>query len=169
VTYYVLFFLRLESRQVTIAGMTRHPDEEWMQQRARNATLEGWGHLQGCRYLLHDRNTKFCSSFRGIVKAGGVVPLRLPARSPNLNAFAERWVRSVKEECLSKLILCGESSLRHALRNYTTHYHTERNHQGKENRLLCPALIDQPASRAMPVIRRERLGGLLSYYYRAAA
>jgi putative transposase len=169
VTYYVLFFLRLDSRQVTIAGITRYPDEEWMQQMARNATFEGWGYLQGCRYLLHDRDTKFCSSFRNIVTAGGVEPLTLPPRSPNLNAFAERWVRSVKEECLSKLILWGESSLRHALRNYTTHYHAERNHQGKANRLLYPASTEHSASRAGPVIRRERLGGLLSYYYRAAA
>jgi transposase len=169
VTYYVLFFLRLDTRQVTIAGLTRHPDEEWMQQMARNATLEGWGHLQGCRYLLHDRDTKFCSSFRNTVTAGGVEPLTLPPRSPNLNAFAERWVRSVKEECLSKLILWGESSLRHALQNYTAHYHAERNHQGKGNHLLCSASADQLDSHTGPVIRRERLGGLLSYYYRPAA
>jgi putative transposase len=77
---------------------------------ARNATLEELGCLHPCRYLLHDRDTKFCESFRAVLKAGGVTPLKLPARSPNLNAFAERWVRSVKEECLSRLILFGEFS-----------------------------------------------------------
>src|SRR5262249_36833729 len=86
--------------------------------------------------LLHDRDTKFCESFRELIKTGSVHPLRLPARSPNLNSYAERWVRSVKEECLSRLILVGESSLRRALQQYTVHYHAERNHQGKGNRIF---------------------------------
>ena len=91
VTYYVLFFIHLESRRVSIAGITHHPHEYWMQQIARNATLEEWGPLNRCRYVLHDRDTKFCASFRDILAAGGVQPLALPPRSPNLNAFAERW------------------------------------------------------------------------------
>src|SRR5437868_3025607 len=99
-------------------------------------TMEEWGCLRGCRYLLHDRDAKFCQSFRELIKTGGVNPLRLPARSPNLNSYAERWVRSVKEECLSRLILFGESSLRRALQQYIVHYHEERNHQGKGNRIL---------------------------------
>jgi len=86
-----------------------------MEQQARNMTMEEWGCLRGCRYLLHDRDAKFCQSFRELIKTGSVNPLRLPARSPNLNSYAERWVRSVKEECLSRLILFGESSLRRAL------------------------------------------------------
>src|SRR6267143_1306876 len=89
--------------------------------------LEELGCLHPCRYLLHDRDTKFCESFREVLKAGGVKPMKLPVRSPNLNAFAERWVRSVKEECLSRLILFGESSLRRALQQYMEHYHGERN------------------------------------------
>jgi hypothetical protein len=115
VTYYVLFFMHLESRRVSLAGMTPYPDHQWMEQQARNATVEGWGFLRGCRYLLHDRDTKFCASFRELIESGSVETIRLPARSPNLNSFAERWVRSVKEECLSRLILFGESSLRRAL------------------------------------------------------
>jgi hypothetical protein len=83
-----------------------------MEQVARNATMEGTGYLNGCRYVLHDRDTKFCREFRETLAAGGVKCLALPARSPNLNSYAERWVRSVKEECLSRLILFGESSLR---------------------------------------------------------
>jgi putative transposase len=96
VTYYVLFFIHLESRKVDIAGITVHPDEQWMQQMARNMTMEGWGALRDRRFLLHDRDTKYTHSFRAIIASGRVKPLPLPARSPNLNAYAERWVRSVK-------------------------------------------------------------------------
>jgi putative transposase len=138
ITYYVLFFIHLESRKVCLAGITPHPHEEWMKQIARNATLEGWGFLANCRYLLHDRDSKFCPAFDRIIELGNVKPIQLPARSPNLNSYAERWVRSVKEECLSKLILFGESCLKRALQQYEMHYHEERNHQGKENHLLCP-------------------------------
>lgn len=107
-----------------------------MKQMARNATMDECGALLGCRYLLHDRNTKFTRSFRAIVASGKVEPMVLPAQSPNLNAYAERWVRSVKEECLSKVMLFGERSLRRALSDYVDHFHTERNHQGKGNVLL---------------------------------
>jgi putative transposase len=123
VTYYVLFFIHLESRRVDIAGITVHPDERWMQQMARNVTMEGCGALLDCRYLLHDRDTKYTRSFRAIIASGQVEPLVLPARSPNLNAYAERWVRSVKEECLSKVVLFGERSLRRALSEYVEHFH----------------------------------------------
>jgi hypothetical protein len=121
VTYYVLFFIHLESRKVDIAGITVHPNEPWMQQMARNVTMEGCGILQDCRYLLHDRDTKYTLSFRAIIKSGRVKPLALPAHSPNLNAYAERWVRSVKQECLSKIILFGERSLRRALSEHVEH------------------------------------------------
>ena len=136
VTYYVLFFIHLESRRVAIAGITVHPNEAWMKQIARNVTMDGDGTLRDCRYLLHDRDAKFTRSFRSIIASGWVKPLALPARSPNLNAFAERWVRSVKEECLSKVVLLGERSLQRALSNYVAHFHAERNHQGKGNVLL---------------------------------
>jgi transposase InsO family protein len=96
----------------------------------------------------------------------GIQVIRLPPQSPNLNAFAERFVRSIKEECLSRMIFFGQASLQHAIRQFMTHYHTERHHQGLENRLL------QPVSTALlhhPIQRRKRLGGILSYYHRAAA
>jgi integrase-like protein len=168
VTYYVLFFIHLESRKVCLAGMTPHPHEEWMKQMARNATLEGWGFLANCRYLLHDRDGKFCSAFDRIIELGNVTPIRLPARSPNLNAFSERWVKSVKEECLAKLILFGESSLRPVLQAYELHYHEERNHQGKGNRLLFPSQARLVGGDQGSVQCQERLGGLLKYYYRRA-
>jgi hypothetical protein len=168
VTYYVLFFLHHESRKVSISGITRHPDEEWMQQMARNATVDQWGQMNGCRYVLHDRDTKFCRSFQNTLAAEAIKCLRLPAHSPNLNAYAERWVRSVKGECLSQLILFGEGSLNRALQQFTAHYHAERNHQGKNNLLLFPA-EDKPTAVQHPIRCEERLGGLLKYYHRKAA
>jgi putative transposase len=168
VTYYVLFFIHLGSRRVSIGGITDHPNSAWMEQMARNVTMEQLGFLQSCRYLLHDRDTKFCGSFREIVKGGGVDPLKLPARSPNLNAFAERWVRSIKEECLSRLILVGESTLRKAVTNFVDHYHRERNHQGKANVTLFAAATQQVGSGSGKIRCNERLGGLLKYYSREA-
>ena len=102
------------------------------------------------------------------LKTSGVVPLKLPARSPNLNAFTERWVRPVKEDCLSKLILFGEASLRRVLRGYLIHYHAERNHQGKNNVILFPYSLSTESSEGS-IECRERLGGVLKYYYRNAA
>jgi len=169
VTYYVLFFIRLESRRVEVAGITRHPNEAWMKQIARNVTMDEWGILEGCRYLIHDRDTKFTDSFRAIVKSGYVEPLKLPARSPNLNAYAERWVKSVKEEALSKLILFGEASLRRVLSEYLAHFHAERNHQGKGNVILFPSNRSSVSGSDRSVRCRERLGGLLKYYHREAA
>ena len=132
----MLFFIHLERWRICLAGVTFHPDQEWMEQMARNVTMEDSGLLINRKYLLHDRDSKYCSSFRQMIEAGSVKTLASPARSPNLNADAERWVRSVKEECLGKLILLGEGSLRRALRHYEAHYHEERNHQGKDNVLL---------------------------------
>ena len=168
VTYYVLFFLHLETRWVSLAGITRHPTEEWMTQMARNAVDEESGYLRRHRYVLHDRDTKFCADFRKTLATGGVKCLRLPPHSPNLNAFAERWVRSVRSECLSHFILFGEASLRHALKNFCRHYHAERNHQGKGNQLLFPRPVPPDPDRG-GVRCQERLGGLLKYYHREAA
>jgi hypothetical protein len=155
-------FIHLESRRVDIAGITVEPDEPWMKQIARNVTMEECGVLRDCSYLLHDRDTKYTQSFRAIIASGRVEPLALPARSPNLNAFAERWVRSVKEERSSKVVLFGERSLRRALSEYVEHFHAERNHQGKGNVLLFPG--DTHVRREAPVQCRERLGGLLRLY-----
>jgi transposase InsO family protein len=168
VTYYVLFFIHLASRKVHIAGITPHPDQRWMGQIARNVTLADWGVLFPGHYLIHDRDGKYCPAFQRLIDDAGVTRVPLPPRSPNLNAYAERWVRSVKDEVLSRLILFGERSLYHALTPYTAHYHTERPHQGKGNVILMPASRESPASQG-PLRCRERLGGLLKYYYREAA
>ena len=168
VTYYVLFFIEVGSRRVSLGGITRHPDSCWMEQVARNATMQDTGYLNGCRYLLHDRDKKFCREFRETLAAGGVKCTPIPARSPNLNAHAERWVRSIKEECLSKLILFGEASLGRVVSEYLQHYHQERNHQGKDNLLLFPASTPSEPGPQRATRCQERLGGLLKYYRRTA-
>src|SRR5262249_15767606 len=116
VTYYVLFFIHLGSQQVHVAGVTPHPIEACIAQVARNVTMAEWGFLSPGQYLIHDRDTKFCAAFQHLLDAAGVERVVLPPRSPNLNASAERWVRSVKEECLSRLILFGEAASCHALK-----------------------------------------------------
>ena len=168
-TYYVLIFIHLGSRKVHIAGITPHPNEEWMKQMARNVTMADVGFLSNCNYLIHDRDSKFCASFAGIIKSGGVKPLKLPPRSPNLNAFAERWVLSVKSECVSGLIFFSEESLRLTLKEYIIHYHSERNHQGKNNRLLFPKVGYDPTKKNGRIKCRSRLGGVLKYYHKEAA
>ncbi len=168
-TYYVLSFMRVASRKVYIAGLTTSPDSGWMQQMARNVTEADTGFLSGLRYLLHDRDAKFCAAFDGVLASVGIEAIQLPPRSPNLNAHCERWIRSVKTEVLSKMVLFGERSLRHCLDNYLSHYHAERNHQGKENIILFPAAADRIGEPSGEIHTRERLGGLLKFYHRVAA
>lgn len=168
VTDYILFFLHVGSRRVHIAGVTRHPNESWMKQIARNETMDEWGFLKPGQYLIHDRDGKYCPAFQNIIDDSGVERVQLPPRSPNLNAFAEGWVRSVKSEVFSKLILFGERSLRHALTHYLSHFHNERPHQGIGNVIPFPA--SPPANdREASIQCHERLGGRLKYYEREAA
>ena len=165
-TYYVLFFIHLSSRKVVLGGITTSPHEQWMKQIARNVT--GWdGEIENARYLIHDRDSKYTKSFDAIMKSSGIKPVRLPPQSPNLNAYSERFVRSIKSECLASMILFGERSLRYAVREYLTHYHAERNHQGMGN--IIPFLDERMKNADSQIIRSERLGGLLSFYHRKAA
>ena len=169
ITYYVLTFMRVSTRQACIAGITTSPDSAWMQQMARNMTLADTGFLGGCRYLLHDRDTKFCAAFDGILESVGIRAVTLPPRSPNLNADCERWIESIKTEARSKLILFGETSLRYVLSNYVEYHHCERNHQGKGNVVLFPKPADRIGESSGQIRTRERLGGLLRFYHREAA
>jgi putative transposase len=167
VRYLVLFVIDLKTRRSAITGIVRKPAGEWMKQMARNLTDVSDGFLRSARYLIHDRDPLFTREFSGILRAGGVETVRLPARSPNLNAYAERFVRSIKSECLSKIIPLGEPHLRLIVSEYAAHYHLERNHQGLDNRLI-------EMSRGHPpevgrVACRERLGGVLKFCYREAA
>jgi transposase InsO family protein len=167
VRYFVLFVIDLKTRRVEIAGIAPQPDGEWMKQVARNLTDVDDGFLKRTRYLIHDRDPLFTEGFRKILKPSGVKTVKLPARSPDLNAYAERFVLSVKSECLAKIIPLGERHLRKAVKEYTEHYHLERNHQGLDNELI-EKLTGRPNMDA-PVECRERLGGILKYYHRRAA
>ena len=167
VTHYLLFVISLADRVVEVLGITAKPREAWMLQIARNlADLEN-GMLRDKRYLIIDRDTKYTKQFRRLVREAGTQVIRAPPRSPNLNAYAERFVRSIKDECLNRMIFIGQGSLRRAVSDYMAHYHGERNHQGLANRLIRqnPSRISQDGS----VNRRARLGGMLNFYYREAA
>jgi transposase InsO family protein len=167
VTYYVLFVMELATRRVEIAGITPHPTAAFMQQCARQLTDPCEGFLLGKRYLLHDRDTKYTQAFDALMKDSGVEPIVLPPRSPNLNAYCERFVRSIKEEALEQMVMLGERSLSYAIQQYLAHYHHERNHQGLGNHRITPE--PEGGRQGGAVVRRDRLGALLSYYYREAA
>jgi putative transposase len=166
-THYVLFVISVAERAVHIAGITTRPNEAWMLQVGRNLIDEESGALASKRYMIVDRDTKYTRQFRGLVEEGGIEVIRLPPMSPNLNAYAERFVRSIKYECLRRMIFIGQASLRRAIGEYMAHYHDERNHQGLENRLIRPAPTHSANTGCIQ--RRRRLGGMLHYYYRPAA
>src|SRR5262249_50024358 len=163
----VLFFIDLSSRRVEIGGIASSANGLWMAQIARNLTDAVDGFFTGKRYLIHDRDPLYTKEFLGIVASTGIKAIKLPPRSPNLNAYAERFVRTIKESCLDQIMFFGEDMLRNAIREFVTHYQFERNHQGLENRLLVPSEITINATAI--VQKRERLGGLLNYYYRETA
>src|SRR5450432_351541 len=165
--FMVLFFIELATRRVEIAGIARTANGLWMSQIGRNLTDAVDGILNGKRYLIHDRDPLFTTEFLNMVADVGVKSVKLPPRSPNLNAHAERFVRSIKESCLERIILFGEASLRTAIHNFVAHYHTERNHQGLRNRLIIPPAGGLVTSGSIE--RQQRLGGMLNYYCRAAA
>jgi len=156
----------LKTRMVEIVGITAEPDGAWMAQLARNLTDPSDGFLRGIQYLILDRDPLYTTAFRRLLSDRGVKPVVVPAWSPNLNAFAERFVESAKSECLARMVLLGESHLRAAVRAFIVHYHQERPHQGLNNQLIAPAT---PVSGTGPIRCRERLGGLLKFYDREAA
>lgn len=169
VRYQVLVVMRLATREVQIAGVVRDSavDERWMLQVARNLTDFFDGFLHGVTHLILDRDPLYTKAFRDLLRSSGVKVVRLPARSPDLNAHVERWILGAREECLNHLILFGEAQLRRGLTQYVAHFHGERHHQGLGGRLIQP---DETAGRTEGDVRcRQRLGGLPRYYYRGAA
>ena len=167
VTFYLLCVMELRTQRVHFAGVTTSPDDKWMKQMARNQTDAEDGFLKGKRYILMDRDTKFSAHFRQVLSNAGVKAVRLPPRSPNLNSHLERFWRSLREECLDRMIFFGEGCLRRAVHAYVSHFHKERNHQGLENRLIEPG--EEVGSSCGAIQCREHLGGILRYYYRQAA
>jgi transposase InsO family protein len=164
--YFVLFVIDLKTRRVEIAGISSSPNGAWMNQIARNLIDCEAGFLLGARYLIHDRDPLFTEAFGATPKSAGVNPVRLPTRSPNLNADAERFVTSAKSECVAQVIPLGERRLRQVVGEHVEHYNVERNHQGLGNRLI-DRRVDH-VGRGGPVECHQRLGGLLRYYERAA-
>ncbi len=167
VRYFVFFLIDIETRRVEIAGIANQVHEAWMMQVARNLTDAEDGFLRGVRHLILDRDPLYTTAFRTMLRDSGVKVVRLPARSPNLNAFAERFVLSIKSECLSRIVPLGESHLRRSVSAYVRHYHGERHHQGLGGKLIE---ADEQARGGEGEVRcRERLGGMLNFYYRDAA
>ena len=155
----VLVLIELATRRVQVAGITAAPDGAWVTQLTRNATDAVDGFLLHKRLLIHDRDPLFTHAVRDTLAAAGVEAVRLPARSPNLNAFAERFIRTIKESCLEGLLLIGEGSLRRAIRQFVDYDHRERNHQGLGNQLILPP--PAPVRLHGPISCRQRLGGML--------
>jgi transposase InsO family protein len=166
VRYSVLVVMDLKTRHVEVAGIVREAYEKWMLQVLRNLTDAVDGFLLGKTHLIMDRDPVFTVGVRAMLRRAGTKPVRLPRRSPNLNAFIERFIRSIKEDCLDRVIPLGEAHLRELIGEYMAHYHVERPHQGLGGAFVQPS-HDHAANG--PLVRRERLGGLLNYYYREAA
>jgi transposase InsO family protein len=161
VTFYTLFVIDLATRRVQILGITPRPDELFMRQVARTLTIAD---VEACRLLICDRDAKWSATVRERLAEAGLRVVQTPYQAPNANAYAERFVRSIKEECLDRIIPIGEGHFRRAVREFVAHYHRERNHQGLENALIEAA----PMSGSGRVHRQSRLGGLLNFYKRAA-
>ena len=168
VTYYLLFAMRLATRQVCFLGCTPHPNGTWMANKARSLVDDFDGFLRApLRYVLLDRDAKFSEQFRDILERTGLKLVRLPARSPNCNAFLERFFLAIKSEALGRMIFFGEKALCQATVAFLAHYHGERNHQGLKHRILEPG--PEVGLSEGEIICRERLGGLLKFYHRQAA
>ncbi len=165
-TLFALFFIDVKTRLIYFTGLTEHPNEAWMMQVARTMTMDGEPFLLGKKVLLHDGDGKYCKGFRRIFKQAGVNPLKLPPFSPNLNAFAERWIRSIKSECLQYFCPVSKASIEYAIKQYVAHYNAERTHQGLDNQVLSPQ--DAPKNTDGPIKVSHRLAGLLPHYYREA-
>ena len=163
----VLVLMHLASRRGQIAGISAEPDGPWVPQLMRNAPDAEDGCLRHIRVLIHDRDPLFRPAGRDTLPPADVTPLRRPVRAPNLNAYTERFVRTIKESCLERLVLIGKGSLRRAVREFVAHDHHERNHQGLDNRLILPLSTAPPPRRRVQC--RQRLGGMLHYSYRSAA
>lgn len=167
---YVLFFIELETRRVHLAGCTSRPHGTWTVQQARNFAFDLAERPKPIRFLLHDRDTKFSAAFDEVFRTAGAATIKTPFRTPNANAFAERWVRTVRRECLDWLLIVHHRQLERVLRTYVDHYNRHRPHRALG--LGPPDPPDQPVPLPQPtperIRRRDRLGGLLHEYQRAA-
>ncbi len=165
VRHFTLFVIDIATRRVHLAGTTTNPTSAWMEQVARNLTDCDEGFLSGKRVLIIDRDAIFSPRFKSILRGSGIEVLLTAYQAPNMNAYAERFVRSIKSECLDQMIFLGQDSLDRAIAEYAAHYHDERSHQGIGNEMISGAVPQSEGSIGV----RQRLGGMLSYYHRRAA
>ena len=163
IRYHVLFAIQLKTREVQIVGVTADPCEAWMKQMARNLTDPFEGFLKDKKYLIHDRDPLFTKDFRMILRSSGIRPIRTLPMSPHLTPIIERFIRSIKSECLDRMLIFGERHLRYVVNEFVEHYHKERAHQGLNNEIIEP-----PPQGTGEIVCQERLGGLLKFYRRAA-
>jgi hypothetical protein len=174
-TLYILFFIELHTRQVRLAGVTDHPNGPWVVQRARELSMERPVGTTAPRFLLRDRDSKFTRAFDDVFTSDGTQVIRTPIQAPNANAFAERWVRTVRQECLDRVLIWGRRQLERVLNEYVRHYNDQRPHRSLA--LRPPrgiAIGEAPGGSRLPwtaasVRRRDRLGGLVHEYYQVAA
>ena len=160
-----MLFVELGTRRVRLAGCTAQPTAEWVTQQARQLSWQLQDGELAARYLIHDRNSKFAPGFDAVFRSEGVVIVRTPYRAPTANAVAERWIGSVRRECLDHLLIVSEAHLRQVLSVYVAHYNEARPHQGLDQRTPVAQVTGGGQG---PIQRRDRLGGLLREYYREA-
>lgn len=162
----MLFFIEVGSRRVYFAGCTAHPTRVWVNQQARQILWQLDEQDASIHFLIHDRDTKFSSSFDALFQSEGIRTIQTPIQAPNANAYAERWVRSVREECLDKLIIVNEKHLKGVMNEYVTYYNTARPHQGIQQQIpIAPDISTESG----PVRCRDVLGGIIHDYYREVA
>ncbi len=174
-TLYILFFIELHTRQVRLAGVTDHPNGPWVVQRARALSMERPEGTTAPRFLIRDRDSKFTRAFDDVFAAEGTQVITTPIQAPNANAFAERWVRTARQECLDWVLIWGRRQLERVLNEYVRHYNDERPHRSLA--LRPPRGLDigaapgrsRPPWTAASVRRRDGLGGLVHEYYQVAA
>ena len=169
---YVLVFLNVATRKVFVTKATEHPNTQWITERAAEFVEHARENKLAVDLVFHDADRKFSKSFRDSLQRRGLRPRKLRPRSPNLNAYVERWIQSIQVECLDHFIVLGAAHLNHLVEEFVAHYHEERPHQGLDNKLIVPGK-PPPDNESIPSLRdiacRERLGGLLRHYERRAA
>lgn len=165
---YVLFVMEISTRRVHILGVTAHPTSAWVTQQARNLLMDLGERTSQFRFLIRDRDTKFAAAFDAVFAADNVRILRTPVRAPKANAYAERWVGSLRRELLDRLLIFSQAQLEAALSEYVDHYNTHRPHRSLAQAAPLRALPDAPPDDNVRVLRRDRLGGLIREYSQAA-
>ncbi len=165
---YVLFFIEHGTRRVQLAAITAHPTGEWVTQQARNLLMNLEGNVEDFKFLIRDRDAKFTTAFDAVFAAAGMRILKTPIRAPRANAIAERWIASIRRECLDRMLITGERHLRLVLGEYTGHYNVHRPHRALQQNPPGGRVHPPGDVAGMHVLRRDRLGGLIREYSQVA-